>query len=121
MAKNSLVTLSPFWTLILPLAREVAPPTKSSIMLKIDQPLVDLRFQFQYTAGEYFTNEMTNLPYPKALTGFQYYVHYIALTTYHYSPYITTVKKNSKNTPPISTNPNIIAHLDNLLLPLCIK
>lgn len=81
MARNSLVTLRPFYTLMEPLANEVPPPTKSSMMLNMDHPLVDFLFQFQYTAGLYLTKLITNFPYPRTDTGFQYSVHSMAWMT----------------------------------------
>lgn len=61
IAKNSFVTFNPFYILIDPLANDVPPPTKSSIILNIDHPFVDFLFQFQYTAGLYFTKLIINL------------------------------------------------------------
>ena len=43
------------------------PPVKSRRMLMIDHPLVDLRFQFRYTCGQYLKNEIAALQYPAIL------------------------------------------------------
>jgi hypothetical protein len=67
--------------LTLPLAKLKAPPIKSNKIKNIDHPFVDLRFQFQYTAGLYFKQLIISFAYPKQLKGFQYYVHSNMLIT----------------------------------------
>ena len=68
-ARIIFVIFNPFDIESPPLAIENVAPTKSKMMLNIDQPFELFLFQFQYTAGLYYKKLIASLQYPRQLTG----------------------------------------------------